>query len=109
MIVAAFYTEGARITGFQVSGHSGWADEGNDIVCAAVTGAVRLVETTVNDVLGLGAAVKVHKASARISLRVPGGLSETDEHAVQGLLSGLMLYFAQLHDEYPENIEVMEA
>ena len=25
------------------------------------------------------------------------------------LLTALMLYFAQLHSEYPENIEVMEA
>ena len=24
------------------------------------------------------------------------------------LMTGLMVYFAQLHDEYPENIEVLE-
>ena len=55
MTTAEFHTEGRRITGFTVRGHSGYAPEGEDIVCAAVTSAVRLVECAVNDVLGLEA------------------------------------------------------
>jgi len=109
MTTIRFLTEGSRITGFEVSGHSGYAEAGSDIVCAAVTGAVRLVEATINDVFGLAATVKVREKSGSISLRVPGGLSERDEHAVQGLLSGMMLYFSELHDEYPDNVEVLEA
>lgn len=109
MTTVKFLTEGKRITGFDVSGHSGYAEAGSDIVCAAITGAVRLTEATINDVLGLAASVKVREKSNSISLRVPGGLSERDEHAVQGLLSGLMLYFAEMHDEYPDNVEVLEA
>ena len=109
MTAVTFYTEGSRITGFDVSGHSGYAEEGSDIVCAAITSAVRLVEATVNDVLGLAAHVRVREASGSLSFRLPGGLSERDEHAVQGLLSGLMLYCAELRDEYPDHIEVTEA
>ena len=78
------------------------------IVCAAITSAVRLVEATVNDVMGLCAAVKVREADASISLRLPGGLANTAESTCQNLLTGLMVYLAQLHDEYPDNIEVME-
>ena len=109
MTTIRFLTEGSRITGFEVSGHSGYAEAGSDIVCAAITSAVRLVEATVNDVFGLAATVRVRESSGSISLRVPGGLSDRDEHAVQGLLSGLMLYFTELHDEYPDNIEILEA
>ncbi len=109
MTTVRFFTEGKRITGFDVSGHSGWADAGSDIVCAAVTSAVRLTEATINDIFGLAASVRVREKSGSITLRVPGGLSDRDEHAVQGLLSGLMLYFSELHDEYPDNIEVLEA
>ena len=109
MTTVSFLTEGTRITGFDVTGHSGFAEAGRDIVCAAVTSAVRLTEATVNDVFGLAANVKVREKSGSVSLRLPGGLSDRDEHAVQGLLSGLMLYFTELHDEYPDNIEVLEA
>ena len=109
MTTITFFTEGKRITGFDVKGHSGYAKAGADIVCAAITSAVRLTEVTINDVFGLAASVKVREKSGAISLRVPGGLSDRDEHAVQGLLSGLMLYCSELRDEYPDNIEVLEA
>lgn len=108
MTTVTFLTEDARIIGFDVQGHSGWGESGEDIVCAAITSAVRLVEATLNDVMGLCAAVKVREADASISLRLPGGLANTAESTCQNLLTGLMVYLAQLHDEYPDNIEVME-
>lgn len=108
MTTVTFLTEDARIIGFDVQGHSGWGESGEDIVCAAITSAVRLVEATVNDVMGLCAAVKVREADASISLRLPGGLANAAESTCQNLLTGLMVYLAQLHDEYPDNIEVME-
>lgn len=108
MTTVTFLTEDARIIGFDVQGHSGWGESGEDIVCAAITSAVRLVVATVNDVMGLCAAVKVREADASISLRLPGGLANTAESTCQNLLTGLMVYLAQLHDEYPDNIEVME-
>ena len=43
MTTVTFLTEESRIVGFEVSGHSGYADAGEDIVCAAVTSAIRLV------------------------------------------------------------------
>ena len=108
MTTVTFRTEGERITGFDSQGHSGYAEEGSDIVCAAITSAIRLVEATINDVLGLAASVKVKESEALISLRLPGGLAPTAESTCQALLTGLMVYFAQLHDEYPEHIEVLE-
>ena len=42
MTTVTFLTEDARIIGFDVQGHSGWGESGEDIVCAAITSAVRL-------------------------------------------------------------------
>ena len=104
-----FFDHEGRISGFCCSGHSGYAEAGSDIVCAAITSAVRLVDATVNDVLGLAASVKVHERSGSIEFRLPGGLSAANESTCQALLTGLMLLFSELHSEYPDNIEVMEA
>ena len=93
MTTVTFHMEGERIVGFTVQGHSGYADEGSDIICAAVTSAVRLTECAVNDVLGLEAAVKVR---------------EKDASTCQTLLAALMVHFASLHEEYPDHISVME-
>ena len=108
MTTVTFHTEGSRITGFDASGHSGYAEEGEDIVCAAVTSTVRLIECVLNDVMGLCAAVKVSEKTARISLRLPGSLGQTAESTCQTLLTGLMLYLTQLTEEYPDHIIVME-
>ena len=108
MTTVVFRMEGDRITGFEAKGHSGYAEAGADIVCAAVTSAVRLVEATVNDVLGLAASVKVRERDASISLKLPSGLGQTNESTCQTLLVALMVHFVQLAEEYPDNITVLE-
>ena len=108
MTTIKFRTENSRITGFDASGHSGFAREGEDIVCAAITSALRLVECTVNDVMGLAASVKVSEKDAHIAFRLPGGLSAGAESTCQALLTGLMVYLTDLHEEYPQFVEVLE-
>ena len=87
---------------------SGYAEAGADIVCAAVTSAVRLAECAVNDVLGLEAAVKVRQKDAYLSLKLPAKLGQTAESTCQTLMTALMVHFAQLHEEYPDHIIVLE-
>ena len=108
MITASFRLEGDRIVSFTVKGHSGLAEEGSDVLCAAVTSAVRLTECAVNDVLWLEASVKVREKDASITLRLPGGLGQTNESTCQALLTGLMVHLVQLAEEYPNTISVME-
>ena len=108
MTTVTFHTEGGRFTGFEMQGHSGYAPQGEDIVCAALTSAVRLTECAVNDVLGLEAGVKVRDKDAFISLKLPNGLGQTNESACQTLLAALMVHCVQLAEEYPENISVLE-
>ena len=108
MTTVTFYSEGSRLTGLEMKGHSGYAPQGEDIVCAALTSAIRLIECAVNDVLGLEASVKVKPEKALISLKLPGGLGQQNESTCQTLMAGLMVYFTQLQEEYPENITVLE-
>ena len=108
MTTVTFYSEGSRITGFSVEGHSGFATEGEDILCAAITSAVRLVECAINDILGLEASVKVREKDASISLKLPGSLGQTNESTCQTLLTALMVYFTELTEEYPDHLIVFD-
>ena len=101
-----FFTEDDRITGFSVSGHSGYAESGADIVCAAISAVVTMAEATINDVLGAKAKVRVKDEQARISLTLPASCDEED--SIQAVLAGLMLYLCSLRDDYPDYIEVLE-
>ena len=108
MTTVTFRTEGRRIVGFESKGHSGYAEEGEDIVCAAITSAIRLTECAINDVLGLEASVKVREKDASIALKLPNGLGQTNESTCQTLLTALMVHFVQLAEEYPDFISVLE-
>lgn len=108
MTTVTFESEGSHLRGFTVSGHSGLADSGADILCAAITSAVRLTECAINDVLGLNATVKQVEEDASISLKLPGGLSDELDQTCQTLLTAMMVYFVQLTEEYPDNIIVLE-
>ena len=106
MTKCEFFTEDDRITGFSVSGHSGYAEAGKDIVCAAISTAVTMAEATINDVLGAKAKVRVRDEQARITLTLPVSCDEED--AVQAVLAGMMLTLCSMRDDYPYYIEVLE-
>ena len=106
MIRCEFFTEDERITGFTVSGHSGYEERGKDIVCAYVSAVVTMAEATINDVCGAKAKVRVGEDEARITLKLPKSCDE--EETVQAVLAGMMLYLCSLRDEYPDYIEVLE-
>ena len=106
MIKCEFFTEDERITGFTVSGHSGYAEAGSDIICASVSAIVTMAEATINDVCGAKAKVRVKDDDARITLTLPASCDE--EETVQAVLAGMMLTLCSMRDDYPDYIEVLE-
>jgi len=101
-----FFTADDRITGFSISGHSGYAEAGSDIVCAAISATVTMAEATINEVCGAKAKVRVKSDDARITLTLPASCDEED--TVQAVLAGMMLTLMSLRDDYPDYIEVLE-
>ena len=106
MTKVEIFNHDGRISGFSVSGHSGYAEEGSDIVCAAVSSAVTFAECTINDVLGNHANVKMNEDEPRVTLTLPAACD--DEDAVQAVLTGFTLTMCALRDDYPDYIEVLE-
>ena len=101
-----FFTEEDLITGFSISGHSGYAEAGSDIVCAAISAVVTMAEATINDVCGAKAKVRVKDEDTRITLTLPASCDE--EESVQAVLAGMMLTLVALREDYPDYIEVLE-
>ena len=101
-----FFTEEDRITGFSISGHSGYAEAGSDIVCAAISAVVTMAEATINDVCGAKAKVRVKDEDTRITLTLPASCDE--EESVQAVLAGMMLTLVGLREDYPDYFEVLE-
>ena len=101
-----FFRNGERITGFSIAGHSGYAEAGADIVCAAISTAVTMAEATINEVCGAKAKVRVKEDDARVTLTLPTSCDE--EETVQAVLAGMMLTLLSIQEDHPDYIEVLE-
>jgi len=104
MIEVIFKKSGGVHTALEISGHAGYADEGQDIVCAAVTSALLLTVNGVTEVLMQKATAEVKDGTVRFML--PIGASD----AARDFVKSLHLHLCVLSEDYPGtiNITVME-
>lgn len=108
MTTARFTTTGGCITAVEVSGHAGYAEAGEDIVCAAISSTLDLTSCLLTDILGMEIQTEVDEEGGSILLKLPEKADEQDMVQAQNALSALMVYYIDLGVRYPDFIEVME-
>ena len=106
MIKATVYrTKEQLIYGFQLSGHAGYAEEGSDIVCSAVT---ILVFNTINAIERLTEAGFSCEADEKkggfIKVMLPDEKKGTSNHDAQLLLQAMVLGLKDMETEYSSYI-----
>ena len=106
MTTIRFFRSRGRLTGFTCTGHSGYAEEGEDIVCAAISSAVTLTECILNDAQNVGATYTVDENSTRISLSLDPDAPQYA--AAKPVLTGFYLVMREYENEYPEHLTVLE-
>ena len=94
MITVRFQKSGSRLRAFSISGHAGYADAGQDIVCASVTSAVQLTANAITEQFGERAEVTVEEN--RISLLLPSDAGKQAAVLEEALLEHLRM----LGEEY---------
>lgn len=99
MIRARFRSGKDGTLGFELSGHSGYAEEGSDIVCAAVSAMAGLVIHIAADIYEDGGKIYQDEKTAELSFY--------PEKTISGpLVEGLFDHIAALSEEYPEYVSV---
>jgi uncharacterized protein YsxB (DUF464 family) len=87
-----------------VEGHSGYAEEGSDIVCAAVSSAVQLSLNLITENYGENLKIIVKPENAFISAEIINPLL-TNANTV---FTGLFQHISVLSEEFGEWLEVAE-
>jgi hypothetical protein len=102
MIRVTLRSQDGQITGFECTGHAGYAEAGSDIVCAAVS----ILTTTCANALETVAGVKpqVKASSGRMALSLPQGSGRDAQVILQTLRQGLR----DLADEYSQYVLLKE-
>ena len=89
-----FARKGGVLCGFVVTGHAGYGNAGQDIVCAAVSSAVMLVCNTVTDFFHADADAAV--GENRIELRLNSSDKPSEE-----LLESFYVHMTNISEDYP--------
>lgn len=102
MIETAFKSLGKYIVSVDAKGHSGFAEEGQDVVCAAVSSAMMLTHALLYDVKHIPVKTVVENDKAHIYIALP----ESHLSVGQDALCALKLHFTELEENYPDFIKV---
>ena len=111
MTKITFFRSGGSFYGFEEEGHSGYAEEGQDILCAALSAMTMLIVNTIEIAYASDVDYSVDEGATNIKVMSKAALAEFEDddnkrYAVSGLFCG---YFYQLNDlaeEYYDNLSV---
>ena len=99
MIRAEFCESNGLLNGFKISGHAGYAESGQDIVCAAVSSAVSLATNIITD--GFHADAEASDSDGAVTLTV----NKPDERT-QAVLTMLREQLGIILEEFPKTIKI---
>ena len=103
MIRAVFNREGQRYTGFQASGHAGYADHGSDIVCAAVSVLGCTCVNSLESVCGVTPDIAANDDGI-LAFTLPHSLDDGQAHDAQVLMAALHQGIADVARQYPRYV-----
>ncbi|MBR3739693.1 MAG: ribosomal-processing cysteine protease Prp [Clostridia bacterium] len=102
MIRVTLHRKGDLITGFECTGHAGFAQAGSDIVCAAVSILTTTCVNALETVAGL--TPQVLAAPGKMTLVLP----EVSGHDAQVILKTMRQGLKDLVDAYPDYVLLRE-
>ena len=99
--------------GFEETGHTGFAENGDDILCSAISAMTMLVINTIEVAIGSDVEYTIDDDTTNIKVLAKGALRqyESDEKKRYSVSSVLTGYFLQLNDmleDYYEYLDVDE-
>lgn len=111
MTKVVFFRSGGHFYGFRETGHTGYGDEGYDILCAALSSMTMLLINSINVVFAGELDYSVDEGATEIVVQSKSALPEFEEderkrYAISGLF---MSYYIQLNDlmeEYYDYLQV---
>jgi len=102
MTHAKFLLGEGSCVGFEISGHSGYSDEGSDIVCAAISSAALFAANTITEIMGVEADAQ-YDDDGYLYFAV----SAKDAEKCKDLFAGLELHFKEIEVQYPNYFKVV--
>lgn len=93
-----------QITGFRCEGHSGYAESGQDIVCASVSALVGACHLGLQKILGIDVDFNIDEKKGYFFLQLPQNQIENPK--AQVLLQTLEQSLMELAEQYKKHLKI---
>ena len=103
MIRTILYCAAGHYTGYSAKGHSGYAEEGSDIVCAAVSSLSVTCVNSLESLCGVKAVI-LKNGSGELAFDLPAS-TDGIVHDTDLLMGALGQGLKDLAEQFPENIQ----
>ena len=104
MINAVLFQDRTDLTGCRLKGHSGWAESGNDIVCAGVSILTCSCVNTLENVYGIIPRMNEENPEKGILDFDLPEMTEEEKQKAQIVMNVLRQGVEDLTAEYPQNV-----
>ncbi len=102
-----FYRRGdGKLTGYRAEGHTGYAEQGSDIVCAAVSALTQSTLNGLRSVLKAPVMYEVDDQSAFLEARLAPEATQEQLEQAQLLLVTLLEGLQAIAKGYPRNVRI---
>ena len=102
------YKKNQNIVKVKVFGHSGYAEAGNDIVCASISSLAEALIVGMTEVLNIKAYYKIIEEEASLEISLPDDIEKEDVDNSQILFKTFELSVKSVAKEYPKYIKIKE-
>ena len=106
MTKIVFHKRGEDFVRIVSEGHTGYAQSGEDIVCAALSALVQGAALGVLKVVGVKAEYRVNEEKGSLDLVIPREIGAQERHDCNVILETLYASVTDLREGYSEYIEV---
>ena len=106
MTKIVFFKQGEDFVRIESKGHTGYATQGQDILCAALSALLQGAALGVMKVAGVDAQYRVDEKQGNLMLALPSDLEVGVRQACNVILKTLYVSVMDLKEGYSEYIEV---
>ena len=111
MTKVTFFKRGGVYYGFRETGHTGYGEAGDDILCSALSAMTMLIINTVEISYASEIEYTIDDSTTEITVRCPAalpgsGADDMKRYAIAGLFQGYYYQLVDLVEEYYDFLDV---
>lgn len=105
MTKVEIFRKNGNIIGYKASGHSGYSEQGSDIICSAISTSLQMTLIGIQEVLKLKVNFKINDGFLDVDLK---NISQNKLTQTNILTESMAMFLKELTKQYPKYIRLVE-